>query len=181
MRDTKPAFFLVLLLVILACSSAATPPAGNIEVSQAAADRLKDNFYQSIQEATLTRESQLRVTNEEITSLVVTELTETGQLPVSNPQIWFTAGQMYLSGQVRAFGVLNLDSFIVATVFVENGQMRMEVTEAQMGPFDFPATLLESITDTMNETLADITTASNIELTRVEILEGEMFVVGRRR
>jgi hypothetical protein len=55
----------------------------------------------------------------------------------------------------------------------------VEVQEAQMGPFDFPDNLLVSITDTVNETLAGI--LIDLEITRLEILEGEMFVIGKRR
>ena len=48
-----------------------------------------------------------------------------------------------------------------------------------MGSFDFPDAILESITQTVNEALT--TTLSELDITRLEILEGEMFVVGTRR
>ncbi|MBN1218434.1 MAG: hypothetical protein JXM69_05880 [Anaerolineae bacterium] len=155
------------------------PPSGSIPVSQEATDRLKQNFNQALQEASGNHMSQLRVTNEEITSLVAIELTQTGQLPLSDPQIWFTAGRIYITGKVKAFGFFNLNSFIVATALVDNGGLVVKVQEAQMGPFDFPDELLQSITETVNETLAGI--LIDLEITRLEIFEGEMFVVGMRR
>lgn len=176
---------LLLFLAGLACGTGSSavaeigPPGGSVPTSQQAADRLKQNFYQAIQEASGNRESQLRVTNEEVTSLVAKELTETGQIPLSNPQVWFTSGRIYISGQVRPFGPVNFDSIIVATAVVDGGRLLVRVQEAQMGPFDFPETLLESITQTVNETLAGI--LIDLEIKRLEILEGEMFVVGARR
>ena len=176
---------LLLFLAGLACGTTSNaveeigPPGGSVPTSQEAADRLKQNFYQAIQEASGNRESQLRVTNEEVTSLVATELTQTGQIPLSNPQVWFTSGRIYISGQVRPFGPVNFDSIIVATAVVDSGRLVVRVQEAQMGPFDFPETLLESITQTVNETLAGI--LIDLEIKRLEILEGEMFVVGTRR
>jgi hypothetical protein len=176
---------LLLFLAGLACGADNNavaeigPPGGSVPTSQQAADRLKQNFYQAIQEASGNRESQLRVTNEEVTSLVAKELTETGQIPLSNPQVWFTSGRIYISGQVRPFGPVNFDSIIVATAVVDSGRMLVSVQEAQMGPFDFPETLLESITQTVNETLGGI--LIDLEIKRLEILEGEMFVVGVRR
>ena len=172
-----------LVLTGLACglggSEEIGPPGGSIPVSQEATDRLKQNFNQALQEASGSYESQLRVTNEEITSLVTIELTQTGQLPISEPQIWFTAGRIYITGKVKGFGFYTFNSLIVATAIVDDGGLVAEVQEAKMGPFDFPDQLLDSITETVNETLAGI--LIDLEITRLEILEGEMFVVGKRR
>jgi hypothetical protein len=178
------ALLALLLLVGLACSSGAsadelTPPGGTIPVSQEAADRLKQNFYQALQEASINHESRLRITNEEITSLFVTELTETGQIPLENPQIWFTSGRIFITGGVRPFGPVRFDSLIVATAVVHEGRLVVEVQQAQMGAFGFPQAILESMTQTVNEALAGI--LIDLEITRLEILEGEMFVLGVRR
>ena len=184
---SKHIFFVIILFLLttLACGFGSNgdeqfgPPGGTIPVSQEATDRLKQNFNQALQEASGNHASQLRVTNEEITSLVAIELTKTGQVPMSDPQIWFTAGRIYITGKVKAFGLVNLDSLIVATAVVDNGGLVVKVEEAQMGPFDFPDQLLQSTTETINETLAGI--LIDLEITQLEILEGEMFVVGMRR
>ncbi len=183
----KQVIMLCLLAFLgLACSlggqnETVSPPGGPIPVGQEAADRLKQNFYQALQEATGTREASLRVTNEEITSLVAQELTQTGQVPLTNPQVWFTSGRIYISGEVNSFGPVSLDSLIVATAVVEQGQMVVKVEEAQMGPFNFPDSLIESITQTVNETLAGLLVDADLNITRLEILEGEMYVVGTRK
>lgn len=176
----------LLVLTSLACSlggqsETVGPPGGPIPVSQEASDRLKQNFYQSLQEATSTHEASLRITNEEITSLVANELTSTGQIPLSNPQVWFTSGRIYITGEVDSAGPVNFNSLIVATAVVDEGRMVVKVEEAQMGPFDFPATLVESMTQTVNEILTGVIVDADLDLTRLEILEGEMFVVGTRR
>ena len=173
----------ILCLATLACSIGGSnqqvrPPEGVIVVNQEATNRLKQNFNQALQETSSSSESQLRVTNEEITSLVATELAATGQIPLNNPQVWFTAGRIYITGDVTAFGVNNA-SIIVATAVVDNGRLVVEVQEAKMGLFDFPDSILESITQTVNETLAGI--LIDLEILRLEILEGEMFVVGTQR
>jgi len=173
----------VLLLATLACSLGGSdqqvkPPEGIISANQEATNRLKQNFNQALQETTGNNEAQLRVTNEEITSLVATELAATGQIPLNNPQVWFTAGRIYITGDVNAFGVNNA-SIIVATAVVDEGRLLVEVQEAKMGVFDFPDAILESITQTVNETLTGI--LIDLDIVRLEILEGEMFVVGSRR
>jgi hypothetical protein len=174
------------MLLTLACNLGGRdetigPPAGAIPVSQDAADRLKQNFYQALQEATGAQEANLRVTNEEITSLVALQLTETGQIPLSNPQVWFTAGRIYITGEVSSVGPIAFDSLIVATAVVDQDRMVVRVEEAKMGPFNFPESLIESMTQTVNETLAGLQIDADLTITRLEILEGEMFVVGTRR
>lgn len=179
-------FVLTLLIsTSLACSLGGgseqlQPPGGPIPISLEAADRLKQNFNQALQEAGGNHESQLRITNEEITSLVAAELTETGRIPVTDPQVWFTAGRIFMTSKVQVFGPFRLDSVIVATAVVDNGQMLVRVQEAQMGPFDFPDRLLDSTTQTINETVAGILVGADLDITRLEILEGEMFVIGTR-
>jgi len=185
-RLSRRLFLSLVLLVMagLACTSGSSlgeisPPGGAVPVSQEAADRLKQNFYQALQEASINHESQLRITNEEITSLFVKELAETGRIPLSDPQVWFTSGRIFISGGVRPIGLMQFDSLIVATAIVNNGQLVVEVQEAQMGAFGFPDAILESMTQTVNEALA--TTLVDLTITRLEILEGEMFVLGVRR
>jgi hypothetical protein len=173
------------ILTSLACSLGGSseqlqPPGGPIPISLEAADRLKQNFNQALQEASGNHESQLRITNEEITSLVAAELTETGRIPVTDPQVWFTAGRIFMTSKVQVFGPFRLNSVIVATAVVDGGQMLVRVQEAQMGPFDFPDRLLESTTQTINETVAGILIGADLNITRLEILEGEMFVIGTR-
>ena len=174
---------IVLAVAGLACGPGGNvneigPPGGQIPVSREASERLKENFFLALQEATPNNEAQLRVTNEEITSLIAIELAETGRLPLSNPQIWFTSGRIYVTGGVKPFGPFEFNSIIVATAVVENGQLVVEVQEAQMGMFDFPDAILESITQTINEALVGI--LIDLDITRLEILEGEMFVLGVR-
>lgn len=174
------------VLTSLACSLGGrneeiAPPNNSIPVSEEAADRLKQNFNQALQEASSNHESQLRVTNEEITSLVALELAQTGQIPVSDPQVWFTAGRIFMTSDVHLLGPAKLNSLIVATALVEDGQIVVKVQEAQMGSFDFPDALLESMTQTVNETLTGVFVGADLEITRLEILEGETFVLGTRR
>jgi hypothetical protein len=180
------AVLIIFVLTSLACGLGGrdeefAPPNNSIPVSEEAADRLKQNFNQALQEASSNHESQLRVTNEEITSLVALELSQTGQIPVSDPQVWFTAGRIFMTSDVHLLGPVKFNSLIVATALVEDGKIVVKVQEAQMGSFDFPDTLLESMTQTVNETLTGVFVGADLEITRLEILEGETFVLGTRR
>ncbi len=174
---------LLLAFIGLACGSSKNmkviAPGGPISVNQESAERLKENFYQTIQEASFTHEAELRITNEEITSFLAIELTKTGQIPLSNPQVWFIAGKIYLTGQVNVLGSLNLNSMIIAMPVLSEGRVTIQVQEAQMGALDFPENILLSMTQTVNEALSKIT--QRVEVTHIEILNGEMLINGKLR
>jgi hypothetical protein len=175
---------LLIILASLACSPGnpgdiPSPPGGHVPVSQEAADRLKENFNREMQEASTGEEFRLFVTNEEITALVALTLQDTGSVPLSDPQVWFTAGRVYMTGTFSPVWPFTFQSLIVATAVVDNGQIEVEVERAQMGPFPFPRRVLESASESINETLAEM--QLDLDITALEILEGELQLAGTRR
>lgn len=153
------------------------PPGGKIPISQEAADRLRENFNQAMQEAT-TNEFRLQVTNEEITSLLALSLQESGEVPFTDPQVWFTSGRIYITGDVEALGPAKVHSLIVATAVVKDDKVVVQVEEARTTMFPFPGEVLNSVSQTMNETFMEM--QLDLKIIRLEILEGEMIVVGTR-
>lgn len=184
-RRTAPLLVGLLIIVAsLACAPGNTgdipsPPGGQIPVSQEAADRLKENFNREMQEASTGGEFRLFVTNEELTGLVALTLQDTGSVPLSEPQVWFTAGRVYMTGTFSPFWPFRFRSLIVTTAVVNDGQIEIRVERAQMGAFPFPRRVLESASVSINETLAEM--QLDLEITALEILEGELQLAGTRR
>ncbi|MFQ5575431.1 MAG: hypothetical protein ACE5G8_00430 [Anaerolineae bacterium] len=155
------------------------PPSGYIQPNEEASKRVQDNFNQSLQEASGSRQFRFRVTNEEITSIVAMALQKRADIPFSEPQIWFTAGKIHMTGKVEGVVPTPLPALIVAIPAVNSqGRLEVEISEARMGSLDFPEGVIENLTQTINETLADL--QLNIEVTAIEVLEGEMLVAGKR-
>jgi hypothetical protein len=175
---------LLILAASLACAlgrtgDIPTPPGGQIPISQEAADRLKDNFNREMQEASSGEEFRLFITNEEITALAALTLQDTGSIPLSDPQVWFTSGRIYITGTFSPFWPFRFRSLIVATAMVQEGQVKVEVERAQMGPLPFPNRVLESASQSINETLVEM--QLDLDVTTLEILEGELQLAGTRR
>lgn len=156
-----------------------SPPGGQTPVSPEAADRLKENFNREMQEASTGEEFRLFITDEEITSLVALTLQDTSSVPLSDPQVWFTAGRVHITGTFSPVWPFKFRSLIVATAVVRDGQVEVEVEEAQMGPLPFPHQALESASESINETLVEM--QLDLEVTALEILEGELQLAGTRR
>ncbi|MDM8520563.1 hypothetical protein QUF64_10980 [Anaerolineales bacterium HSG6] len=169
-------------LIVLACGGQmqrhATPPTGLIVVKQEAAQQLKQNAYQALAEASDSYTATFRVTDEQITSLVALELTRTGQIPIRKPQIWFRSGQIHVTGFVSAVVGVNVTMHLIGSAFVQDGQLLFEITSAQTDYLDLPQTTLPSLTQTINEALAEL--PLEVEITQVKILDGEMQVKGKR-
>jgi hypothetical protein len=183
-QTVLPVVTLLFFVASLACSPGnpgdiPSPPDGHIPVSQEAADRLKENFNREMQEASTGEEFRLFVTNEEITALVATTLQDTGSVPLSDPQVWFTSGRVYITGTFSPFWPFTFQSLIAATAVVRDGQIEVEVEEARMGPLPFPSGVLGSASESINETLAEM--QLDLQITTLEILEGELQLAGTRR
>ena len=175
---------LLIIVASLACTlgnpgDIPSSPGGQIPVSQEAADRLKENFNREMQEASTGEEFRLFVTNEEITALVALTLQDTGSIPLSDPQVWFTSGRIYMTGTFSPFWPFRFRSLIVTTAVVSDDQVEVEVERAQMGPLPFPRGVLETASESINETLAEM--QLDLKITTLEILEGELQLAGTRR
>ncbi len=156
-----------------------SPSGGRIAVSQEAADRLKENFNREMQAASTGEEFRLFVSDEEITSLVALGLQNTGSIPLADPQVWFTAGHVYITGTFSPFWPLQFRSLVVATPVIHDGQIVVNVERAQMGPFPFPQDVLKSASQSLNETLVEM--QLDLQITALQVLEGELQLAGTRR
>jgi hypothetical protein len=157
-----------------------SPPGGQIPVSQEAADRLKTNFNREMQEASTGEEFRLFVTNEEITSLASAYLDSGTGLSLADPQVWFTAGRIYVTGTFSPTWPFSFRSLIVATAVVDQDKkIQVEIERAQMGPFPFPERVLTTVSQSINETLAEM--QLDLQVTALQILEGELQIAGTRR
>lgn len=161
------------------CSNRLTTPAnGPILAKQESANQLKQNVYQALAEAETNHEVQLRLNNEEITSLVTFELVNTGQVPLSNPQIWFADERVHIAGLVHGVGPVDLNAYIVNRLQLDEGQISIQVETAQLGHFSFPNGPLRTLTETVNEALTKF--SQELEITNLEIGEGAMTITGKR-
>jgi hypothetical protein len=174
-----------MLLFFLACrigpeeTSLPEPPGGYIAPNQEAYDRAEQNFYQSLQEAGGNHEARFRMTNEEVTTVVATALQKRADIPITDPQVWFTAGKIYMTGMVEGVGPAALPALIVGIPRINGqGQLEVEIDEAKVGSIDFPEAMIENITTTLNESLVDL--QLDVQITGIEVLEGELIVAGKR-
>ncbi len=175
--------FLLLPALSLACGlgkKATAEP--RVPVSQEAAERLEQKLKEGINEQGDTFD--VEVTDVELTSYVVLKLSEQAgedEMPLEDFQVRFSDGQMIVSGKAVTVCPFELNTKVVASAQVKDGQLDVNVDKAQVGIVPMPKALLKGlsrmITETIVEAPEEVDKAAVI--TDVEIGEGVMRIAGR--
>ena len=171
---------LLIALTIIACTAAdsATLPGGPVGISSEAAQRVEAKLVEAL---TLNPNDQfiLRFTDEEVTSYLALKLEETTEPPITDPQIRFTKGKMYIAGKLTNIGPMQVRAMIVAAPRVIDDQLVIDIESVYLGPIPVPNTLLDSLSQTIDKALEE----AQIELgiTQVEVFESEIVIVGEKR
>jgi hypothetical protein len=154
-----------------------TPP-HPIAVSTEAAGQLESRITQNLG-GQPGQQFILRMTDAEVTSLVATELAKYDESPVTNPQIWFTKGKIYGLGRLVNVLPIETDFFMVASARVQDGRVQVVIEEVSAGALPLPSGVLDMISQSVNETVDEL--QLDVEVTALEILEGEAIVKGIRK
>jgi hypothetical protein len=175
--------FAFMMLLTLACGPCSllsadlpTPP-HPIAVSTESAAQLESRIQQNLGGAP-GQPFIMRMTDAEVTSLVAAKLSQYGDSPVADPQIWFTKGKIYGTG--RLVNVLPIETkfFVVASARIEDGQVEVDIEESSAGALPIPSRMLDTISQSINETMNDL--QLDVKVDALEILEGEAIIKGTR-
>jgi uncharacterized protein YpmS len=179
-RERTSGLILVLVLSILALSclpcqttSQVIPtPYRTVPVSTAAAESLISKLSENL---VLDSEGNfiLTVTQEELTSYVALNMQES----IRDPQIILSDGKTYLYGTVVS--PINAPIAAVCSVATEEGEVRVMVEAVALGGFPIPETFVESFVQQISDLIANAQRQGNVEVTEIEIAEGELTIRGR--
>ena len=174
----------VLLLLGLACGpcnllsgDVPTPP-HPIVISTESAGQLESRIRENLS-GEPGQQFILRMTDDEVTSLVATKLAEYDESPVTEPQIWFTKGKIYGTGRLVNILPIETDVFVRASARILDGQVVVTIEESSAGALPIPDGLLDTLSRSINETVDEL--QLDVEVTALEILEGEAIVKGTRQ
>jgi uncharacterized protein YpmS len=174
----------VFLLVGLACgpcnllSGEMPTPPHPIVVSTDSAAQLESRIRQNLS-GEPGQQFILRMTDSEVTSLVAAKLTEYDESPVADPQLWFTKGKIYGTGRLVNVLPIETNFYVIAFACIQDGQVVVEIEESSAGALPIPDRVLDTISQSMNETIDEI--QLDVQVTALEILEGEAIIQGTRK
>ncbi len=174
----------VVLLLGLACGpcnlfSAEVPtPPHPIAISTEAAAQLESRIQQNLG-GEPGKQFIMRMTDTEVSSLLATKLAEYDESPVANPQVWFTKGRIYGTGRLVNVFPVETNFFVVATARIQDGQVRIAIEKSAAGALPIPNRVLTTFSKSINETVDEL--QLDLEVTALEILEGEAIIRGIRQ
>ncbi len=154
-----------------------TPPRP-VVVSREAAERLESRIRRSLN-GEPGQPFILRMSDSEVTSLAAIKLAEYGESPVRDLRIWFTGGKIYGAGTLVNVLPVETDFFVVASARVQEGQVLVEIEQASAGAWPLPDDMLETISQTVSETVNE--QQQQVQITELEIREGEIVLHGVRK
>lgn len=174
----------VLVLLSLACSPcnllsrvSPTPP-HRIAVSTEAAGQLKARIEQNLNSQP-GQQFILRMSDGEVTSLLSTELAQVDESPVADPIVWFTKGKIYATGKLVNIVPVSANFYMLASPQIQDGKVVITIDEFSAGALPIPRALLDKISQSINQTIDDL--QLEVQVSALEILEGEVIVKGMRK
>lgn len=174
----------ILLLLGLACGPCSllsrqspTPPP-RVVVSTEAAGNLESRIQQ-ILNSPAGQQFILRMSDAEVTSLLTVQLATLDGAPVSNPMVWFTKGKIYATGRLVNIVPIETDFSLTASAHVQDGKLSVTIEQISAGDVPLPTGALGIISQSINQTVDEL--QLDIQVSALEILEGEAIVKGTRK
>lgn len=178
-------FLIVLLTASLACSiSAGGPdyPETSIPVSPEEVVSMQEQIEQAWIEGAESGIVSFQISETQLTSYISQKLLEQPAPPISEPQILLRDGQMQLYGKVTS-GMVTANILIAMMVSVDetNGQPKIEIASADLGPIPAPEGLNNAISAMIGEAFTGSLgpVATGFRLEGITIADGIMTLSGR--
>ncbi len=166
---------IIIVLFVTACTQpTVTIPEREVPVTEAAAQKVVERL--AALKDLPNGEVKLTFTESEITSYLRLRVLKDRPLPIQDPTVWFSGGQVYVKGlaQLPPFSFQE-EMILVLTVEVENNRLQITFRELFIAGIPFPQQVLERLNTLANERLSN--TIGPVTLRDVQILEGEIIVV----
>lgn len=119
------------------------------------------------------------ITEEEMTSLVAQGLAEQQEPPpISQPQVYFRNNRIEVYGTVTVADSLTLPGMTAFSIATTTDGIGVTVEEIALGPLPVPESVLQSLTQVINQTLSENIQVEGVEvvITDVRIGTGQMTV-----
>jgi len=174
----------LLALTILACGpcaslsrTVATPPRP-IAISTPAAQRFEEKVGELLK-LPPGQPFTLRVTEGELNSFLLLKLSEIESPPVTDLAVWFDEGHIHITGKFINVLPMPVRLYVVASAQVADELVQLKVEQASAGSFPIPTSLLDALSQSINETIAE--SALEFRITEVKIEKGELTISGFKK
>jgi hypothetical protein len=178
-------FFIVLFLTSLACTlfvGGPEYPTQTVPVSTEEVQSMQTQIEQALVAGAETGVVTLQITESQLTSYIAFKMQEKTNPPFTEPQVLLRNGQMQIAGKINR-GMLAANMLITMNVSVDpiTNLPKIEVAEADFGPFPAPEGLNAAISAVIDEAFTGSLgpVATGFRLESIMIADGVMTLIGR--
>ncbi len=177
---------LVLFLVSIACNLPFRGAQGTEELIPVTTEAAID-LQQKVDQAATDFEAQgaatLAIGEDELTSFLALELQKQPDPILHSPQVYLRDGQVQITADLNQGGMDAPLGVALGLSADPSGNLQYEVLSAKLGPFPLPDSMLDELTDQIDNLLAGAVSAqiADIYLDDITIANGQMILSGHAR
>ena len=179
---------LSLFLSSLACNipvrnSEAATPLPTIQVSTEAVQSFEDTINAAKEAFDNNQTVEITVNESQLTSMAARELESDPDIPLSNPQIYLRDGQVMLMASLTQNQIAVPLEIVLEISTDGQGNPEYEIVSGQIGPLPVPETIMNRLTDRLDQIIANRTTIDNqpVFIESITIGEGDLTIRGYKR
>jgi uncharacterized protein YpmS len=176
-----------LLISSLACglfgsASQPTAEATPIPVSTEAVENLEEDLQAAATEITSGHPVTVRVTEEQLTSLVAFEMEKQDPPVLTEPQVLLRDGQIQLTGNVNQGGINAPLKIAIEASVDDQGELHYDIISGSLGPLPLPDAILNELTTQLDNVLGNNLSpeTTNVVIEDLAINDGELLITGHR-
>jgi hypothetical protein len=175
-----------LILADMACTmniGGPSYPNRSIPVSTEALGDLTSALGTAFANAAVSGQVTLNLTESQITSYLAYKLQAQSQPFITNPQVYLQDGKLQVYGTATQGYFQATVSLIFSAGVDEHGNLKIQLTSANFGPFPVPNGLTEFATTTIQEAYTGALgpVATGFRIQSVTIADGSMNIVGQTK
>ena len=178
--------FFLLALAALACNAGVNTPALPTglptipTLDPNLSDKFEEEWQKSLVEAAATGDFSVTITEGQFTDFLNRKNAENSNSTLSNIQVFLRDGQIQIYSAAESDAGSTTLQISATLSLTAEGKLQLNVTSAQLGIFPVPESILESVSQSINDALTGqgTTGSENIQLQSIVIADGFMTITG---
>jgi len=159
------------------------PPGPPIPTEDSAADDLTRTWQQALTSTVNQGQIMVMLTETQLTSFVASRMDPDEQSLLLEPQVYLRNNTIQVYGKTERGPVRAAILMVISPEITDDGDIRFELTDAEIGPIPAPDALRTTVSSLLTEAFTGTfgSLATGIRVTSIAIGNGEMAIVGELR
>jgi hypothetical protein len=156
-------------------------PSPPIPISTESVGDMKTSMETAVANGAISGDVILTLTEPQLSSFLDYKIRDQDSLPITNPQVYLRDGKLQVYGTITQGNFEITANLVFSADIDEEGELSVELSSADFGPFPVPSGLNEAITTVIQEATTGALgpVATGFRFLGVSIADGSMVITGR--